>query len=325
MPINGRRGVSNRGIFVKKIIRTVAPWAFAPLAALSGAASASPYYPSVGSPNSLHHTAVTTALNLNDLDFDPVPGPDGGFEEEGDADVIGGAITYWDSDAQQGQRYELRYQKQFRPFEGSRARVLIDTPINILHANKIGTAVMGTVSAGIELPVKPNWLITPRLAYGITDAGANFFTNSTELLTASITSRYKIAQVGRGDLTIGNMVAYSTTTDAGLGKKPVLYIKEEVWTFRTGAAYQLPLKARMFGGRQGSLRASYVWTKIGGDQQAYENVHEFGVSLGVRTREAEQKNRFEQLRIGLLYTHGTSSVSHRFDIDAVTLTLGYRF
>lgn len=301
------------------------------LAAIPGVASASSFYPSVGSPNSLHHSAMTTSLNLNDLDFDTEVDADGdgvvdpGYDNEGDADVIGGALTYWGSNGQEGQRYELRYQKQMRPFEASRARVLIDTPINILHANNIGTAVLATLSTGIELPVQPNWFITPRIAYGVTSASKNFFTNSTELLTLSATSRYKIAQVGRGDLTIGNMIAYSTTTDVGIGKKPIVYIKEEVVTFRNGLAYQLPLKGRLFGVRQGSIRASYVWTKITGDLQAYEDVHEVGVSIGVRTREVEQKNRFEQLRIGLLYTHGVSSQAKRFNFDAFTVTLGYRF
>jgi hypothetical protein len=288
-----------------------------------GTAFASPYYASIGSPNSLQHTAVTTALNLNDLDYDDDPDTPG-FDMEGDADTIGGAFTYWGGAGSEGQRYELRYQKAFRPFEGSRARVLVDPILNVLHVNKGDTAVLGTLSAGVELPVQPNWLITPRVAFGVSN-NDGYFGASSEVLTMSATSRYKIAQIGRGDLTIGNMVGWSTTTDTGIGKKPFFYFKEDVWSFRNGIAYQLPFKGRMFGGRQGSLRASYTWTKLAGDPQAYENVHEAALSVGIRTREAEQKSRAEQLRIGLIYTHGTSSVAHDFDFDAVTLTVGYRF
>ncbi|MGB3931297.1 MAG: hypothetical protein WBL20_20330, partial [Sphingobium sp.] len=184
--------------------------------------------------------------------------------------------------------------------------------------------IMGTLSTGVELPVQPNWLITPRVAYSASD-NDGYFGASSEVLTLSATSRYKIAQVGRGDLTIGNMVGWSTTTDIGIGKDPGFYFKEDVWSFRNGVAYQLPFKGRMFGGRQGSLRASYTWTKLTGDPQSYEDVHEAALSVGIRTREAEQKSRAEQLRIGLIYTHGTSSFSHDFDFDAVTLTVGYRF
>ena len=71
-----------------------------------GTAFASPYYASIGSPNSLQHTAVTTALNLNDLDYDDDPDTPG-FDMEGDADTIGGAFTYWGSAGVEGERYEL--------------------------------------------------------------------------------------------------------------------------------------------------------------------------------------------------------------------------
>lgn len=292
-------------------------------ALLPGIAQASPYYASIGSPNSMQHTAITTALNLNDLDYDDDPDTPG-FDMEGDADTIGGAFTYWGSAGVEGQRYELRYQKAMRVSEGSRARVLIDPVLNVLHVNDGQTTIMGTLSTGIELPVQPNWLITPRVTYSAND-NDGYFGASSEVLTLSATSRYKIAQVGRGDLTIGNMVGWSTTTDIGIGKDPGFYFKEDVWSFRNGLAYQLPFKGRMFGGRQGSLRASYTWTKLTGDPQSYEDVHEAALSIGIRTREAEQKSRAEQLRIGLIYTHGTSSFSHDFDFDAVTLTVGYRF
>lgn len=292
-------------------------------ALLPGIAQASPYYASIGSPNSMQHTAITTALNLNDLDYDDDPDTPG-FDMEGDADTIGGAFTYWGSAGVEGQRYELRYQKAMRVSEGSRARILIDPVLNVLHVNDGQTTIMGTLSTGVELPVQPNWLITPRVAYSASD-NDGYFGASSEVLTLSATSRYKIAQVGRGDLTIGNMVGWSTTTDIGIGKDPGFYFKEDVWSFRNGVAYQLPFKGRMFGGRQGSLRASYTWTKLTGDPQSYEDVHEAALSIGIRTREAEQKSRAEQLRIGLIYTHGTSSFSHDFDFDAVTLTVGYRF
>ncbi|MGB3928479.1 MAG: hypothetical protein WBL20_05905, partial [Sphingobium sp.] len=82
-------------------------------ALLPGIAQASPYYASIGSPNSMQHTAITTALNLNDLDYDDDPDTPG-FDIEGDADTIGGAFTYWGSAGVEGQRYELRYQKAMR-------------------------------------------------------------------------------------------------------------------------------------------------------------------------------------------------------------------
>jgi hypothetical protein len=293
------------------------------VALVPGIAQAAPYLATVGSPNSLQHSAVSTALNLSDIEDIDEDGT--GAYPQGDADTIGAAFTYWGAYGLEGQRYELRYQKAMRVSEGSRARVLIDPVLNVLHANKGDTATMGTLSAGVELPVQPNWLITPRVAYGVTDAGRFFGSTSNDLLTLSATSRYRIAQVGRGDLTIGNMLGWSTTIKNGLGRDPRFYIKENVWTFRNGLAYQLPIKGRMLGGRQGSVRASYVWTKLTGDPQSYENVHEAAISVGVRTREVEQKSGTEQLRVGLIYTHGTNIGGSQFGYDAVTLTVGYRF
>ena len=43
------------------------------VALVPGVAQAAPYLATVGSPNSLQHSAVSTALNLNDLDYDDDP------------------------------------------------------------------------------------------------------------------------------------------------------------------------------------------------------------------------------------------------------------
>lgn len=302
----------------------------APVAAhaqTGGVYAAEPRY---GSPNSMQFQASSVALDLNAPDIGddetgtPIP--------DGDADTIGGAFTYYGAGIQKGQRYEGRYQLQRRLGEGTRARLLVDLPVAVSHADKIatpfgpvggGTAVYGTLSVGVELPAKPNWLITPRFAYSNLQAG-QYFAGDGELITASVTSRYKIAKVGRGDVTIGDMIAYTQTVDTFLAKQP-FYSLTRNYVLRNGLAYQFPLKSRLFG-RQTSVRASYVFTYTGGDAGlAYKQLHEVGINFGIRTREAEQKNRFEQMRVGLLYTHGKNEFDGKAGYDAVTLTLGYRF
>ena len=293
--------------------------------ALPGMSVAAPYLPTYGSPNSLQFTAGSLALDMDDIQ----PEGEERMMPAGDSDTIGVTGTYWGVTGQQGQRYDLRYQHARRIGEGSRARLVIDTPINILHSGpdkvigeKSGsTALLGTVSVGVELPVKSNWLITPRVSYGFASAPA-FFGGNGEIITGSISSRYKLPQVGRGDLVIGNMVAYTKTIDLLLSKS--FFAKVDNFVFRNGLAYQLPLKSRMFG-RQASIRGSYVFTIATKDPLSYEQTHEVGLNVGVRTREAEQKNSFEQLRIGLLYTHSKNEFVKNFDYDALTLTLGYRF
>ena len=304
-----------------------------PLALLPKAANAQAYLglyatePRYASPNSMQFQAVSTALDLStiqDSEFDnTLP--------EGDADTIGAAFTYFDAGDQHGERYEGRYQRARRMGEGTRMRFLIDLPIAVAHADKLrafgivvnnGTAVYGTLSAGVELPASRNWFLTPRIAYSNLQAGQNFFYDG-EQLTASMTSRAKIAQVGRGDLVLGNMVAYTQLLDTGLSRQPG-FVSDGFFTLRNGVAYQFPLQKRMFG-RQTSIRGSYVFTYTGVQGAAFKQIHEVGVNVGVRSREVEQKNRFEQMRIGLLYTHGKNEYASDAGYDAATLTLGYRF
>lgn len=284
------------------------------------------YYPTYGSPNSIQFQAVKAALDLESVE------PEGAdrMGPEGDSDTIGGALTYWGVPGQTGERYDAHYQHARRVFKGSRARLVIDVPINVLHAGTItspfgtekgDTATLGTVSVGLELPAKSNWIVTPRVSYGVAAAG-DYFGGNGELLTGSLTSRYQIRQIGRGDLVIGNSIAY--THSAKLITSQQFFAPTVNWVFRNGLAYQLPLKSRMFG-RQTSLRASYVFTITTTDPVVYKHEHEFGLSFGVRTREAEQKNRFEQLRVGLLYTHSNLSFLPHSGYDAGTVTLGYRF
>ena len=284
------------------------------------------YYPTYGSPNSVQFQAVRAALDLEDIQ----PEGEDRLGPEGDADTIGGALTVWGVPGQTGERYDARYQHARRVFKGSRARLVIDVPVNVLHAGTLtspfgvekgDTAAMGTVSVGLELPAKSNWIVTPRLAYGVAAAG-DYFGGNGELFTGSLTSRYQIRQIGRGDLVIGNSISY--THSAKLITSQQFFAPTVNWVFRNGLAYQLPLKSRMFG-RQSSLRASYVFTITTTDPVVYKHEHELGLSIGVRTREAEQKNGFEQLRMGLLYTHTNFSSAPHSRYDAATVTLGYRF
>ncbi|WP_028642012.1 hypothetical protein [Novosphingobium acidiphilum] len=284
------------------------------------------YYPTYGSPNSLQFQAAKTALDLETVD----PEGDARLGPEGDSDTIGGAFTYWGVPGETGERYDAHYQHARRVFKGSRARLVIDAPVNVIQAGTItsafgsekgATAVLGTVNVGLEMPVLPNWLITPRVAYGVAGAGG-FFGGNGELATASLSSRYQIRQIGRGDLIIGNSVSY--THSAKILTSQDFFAPTINWVFRNGLAYQLPLKSRMFG-RQSSLRASYVYTVTTGDPVTYKHEHEAGLSIGVRTREAEQKNGFEQLRVGLLYTHSHFAYVANSGYDSATLTLGYRF
>jgi len=238
-------------------------------------------------------------------------------------------VTYWGAGGEKGQRYDLHYRHARNIFEGSRARLMVDIPVRVLHANELkhgygalgGTAVQATVNLGLELPINRNWVVTPRVSYG-TEFGSASLGGDGEIATASLNSRYRIPHVGRGDFILGNTVAYTHTFK--LITVDRYYAPTINWVFRNGVAYQYPLKARVWG-RSASIRGSYVFTTAIEDPLVYRDVHEFGLSLGVRSREAEQHAAFEQLRLGLLYTHSKNQFIRGGSYNAATLTLGYRF
>ena len=255
-----------------------------------------------GHPNSVQFVAIRSALDLDSVD---VEGP-ARFTDEGDADTIGGAFTQFWVNGFQGQRFEGRFEKAWRPFSGSRARAIVDVRATgvLLGSEASGTAL---VTAAVEVPVKPNWSLTGRIGAGGV-LSSRYFGSGGALYMAAATSRWRAAQLGRGDLVIGNSVIFNGVTVAG-GTKNV--------TFRNGAAYQFPLKGLVFG-RQTSMRLSYVNSYIAGDPVPYDLYHEFAVNFGVRLRQDDLKSRFESLRVGLLYTRASR-------YNAMTLTVGYRF
>ncbi len=304
---------------MKRLLLAVAAAMLLPMAAHAQSYGNSFYHAEYGGPNSLQHQIDRSGLNLEDFD---VEGPDR-FTEAGDADTVGGAATYWNGGGNDGERFEGRYQKAWRPFEGSRTRLVVDVPVDVMTFNPgfgIGQvqSVLGSVSVGAEIPVNPNWSLTPRFAYGL-QGGSDFFGNG-EMVSASVTSRYRIPDVGRGEIIIGNMVGYTETINTGIVSQPFFRFggSSENWAFRDGIAYQFPLNYRMFG-RQTSMRISYVNTHLTGDPVAEDDLNEVALSVGVRMRETELRNKFEALRLGVLYTFSTDGY------NAGTLTLGYRF
>ena len=256
----------------------------------------------VGSPNSVQYLSQRTALDLESVDVEG----DARFTDAGDSDTIGGAGTYSNASGQDGERLEGRYERNWRPFEGSRTRAIINVPLQLNVDNSGSLNVGGLLQGGLEIPVEPNWSVTPRAGIG-GSIGGRYSGEDGVLGALSLGSRYRFPQVSRGDLVIGNMIAY--TGESGYGDQNAL--------LRNGVAYQWPLKQMVFG-RQVSARISYVNTWITGNAVPYRDYNELAVNFGVRMREQDVRSRFELLRVGLLYTNAEN-------YNAITLTAGYRF
>ncbi|RYM14516.1 hypothetical protein [Sphingobium cupriresistens] len=286
-------------------------------------ANSTPLQLSCGSPDSANFRAVADAL---DMDFD--------FDLDGDSDTIGGAATAWSVANEDGQRFDLKYAKGIRLSERNRTRLLITVPARYLNVNSTAGGLASAhgglkafsigLGVGVQIPVSTNWWLTPRVSYTATDASKGLGGDG-ELASATLSSNYRFAGIGRGELTMGNLVGYTQTVRTGITSQDSAdYFKQRNWWFRNGLAYQLPLGGRMFG-RQTSLRTSYVFTLGAKDTMAFEQVHEAAINFGFRMRETEQRAGSDLLRVGLLYTHAKNEYFKNADYDSLTLTVGYRF
>jgi hypothetical protein len=258
--------------------------------------------PLVGNPNSVQGQALRTTLSFDDAyDF--------GVEEE--PEIIGLAVNGFSSNNVDGRRLDGRYRRTFRIFEGSRARLLVDAPVSVLSVER-GDAVQANLSVGVDYPVNDRWTVVPRAAVGV--VSSDDLGGDGELYTLAVSSRYRFPQVGRGDLVVGNTVAYTSTGSSLTGG---LDPSVQNLILRNGVAYQFPLRGQ-FMGRQRSIRASYIHTYTGGDEIFLDSYHEVSVNYGVRAREGDPRNRFELFRIGLTGTFGDN-------YQALTLTTGFRY
>ncbi len=234
--------------------------------------------------------------------------------------MVGGRTGYLSTAGQGAEFVDAVFERGFRIREGSRARLKFSVPASYIHYESTGagrhdssdTATFG-IRTSLEMPlIDGKWVVEPSAA-----ASAFYSSNvvsSGALYSLGISSRYKIAPIGRGHIVIGNAVNYSSTLEIEAGDFASPKISNTA--VRNGIAYQVPYGR--FLGRQGTVRASYTYTHLFGDRVLVEDYHEVALSYGVAGREAAVKQVGETLRFGLNGAFGR-------DFTAVSLTAGYRF
>jgi len=135
--------------------------------------------------------------------------------------------------------------------------------------------------------------------------------SSGALYSVGISSRYKIAPIGRGHIVIGNAINYSRRCRSSRGLRLAEDLEHRV---RNGIAYQSPTP--VFG-RQGTVRASYTYTTCSATtcwSRTTTSVAELrrGVPRGL----GEADRRDPAFGLNGAFGH---------DFTAVSLTAGYRF
>lgn len=269
----------------------------------------SPIDPLAGNPDSLQGSIIRDALDLaTDTDSAVELG-----STETEPWMIGASYSHISSGRFDGDRFDVRAQRSFRFVEGSRAALKVDLPLHYASV-KGASQYNGVLSVGYEVPIRQNWSVEPRVAYGLTYSGDLF--SAGEIASGSVTSRYRFDGLGRGYVVMANMAGYTSTVRTG-ALSDSIDPKIHNWVFRNGAAYEMPLKTQLMG-RSSSLRVSYTYTNFTGDKLYLNDFHEVSASIGVRAREGEAKIGAELARFALLGTFGD-------DYHAVTAQVGFRF
>lgn len=267
--------------------------------------------PIVGSPVSQQFQLVTEGLDLATTDS-PTP------NMSGELDASSWGVGVWtgpvSSSSQDGFELSARASKSWRAFEGGRSLISLDMPVTFQRIGGRKT-YRGSIAASLTYMMSRRWSLEPRIAYGYTSSPDDDLKG--QVIATTLASRLTFDSIGRGTLTMGNMLGYSKVVDVKFMGRKVKDGGTENWTLLNGFAYDLPLKLRA-GGRSTSLRGSYMFAHMFGDDLYTRNVHLVSASLGIRLRESSVRNRNDLLRIG---------VNGKFanNYTAVYAFFGYRF
>ena len=276
--------------------------------------------PLVGNPVSAQGQLIRQGLDLDSpseaLDESSGGASGGPRPDDPSGWMVGGRVGYLETFGQGAEFVDAVAERGFRFKEGSRARLKVSMPLSYIHYG--GRAAGGETGAvglrgALEMPlIDGRWVVEPSAAVsGFYSSGV---VSSGALYAIGLSSRYKIAPVGRGHLVIGNAVTHSSTLEIESGRFAAPKITNTA--VRNGVAYQVPI-GRVLQ-RQGTLRASYTYTYIFGDEIALDEYHEVSLNYGVAAREASVRQLSETLRFGVNGAFGRH-------FTAVALTAGYKF
>jgi hypothetical protein len=268
----------------------------------------------IGNPNSLQGSLNRAVLNLDE----PSEVLDEAIAVRRESDpsgwMVGGRIGTYSSLNSDTTFAEGVVERSFRLGEGSRSLFKVSAPFNFSKYDNGDTQSSATGRIAYEKAIlSGKWAVEPSAAIGyVFQSGA---LDSGALYTVGVSSRYKIAPVGRGHIIIGNAITYSSTIP--IENDSIKTAEVANTAFRNGVAYQMPVGERVFG-RQTWLRASYTYTNLTGDDVFLDKYHDVSVSYGFGSKESTVRQAADTFRIGLSGVFGK-------EFNSYSLNLGYRF
>jgi hypothetical protein len=268
----------------------------------------SPLQLTCGSPDSTNAQAMTEALDL-DFDFD-------GHGRKGVTTSIGS----FEAGAEDGARASLSY-RHVVPLSGlGGARLAISVPLHYVRADDVpgqwlaghgrASAWSAGVRLGLQIPLSPNWWITPAISYTAMDAD-RLLGGDGEMTTSSLSTNGRIPGILGGEVQLAGLVGYSRAVRTGLtGQDAADYSRQRNGWLSAGIAYQAPM------GRDMALRTDYSFTHGGKDSLAYDNTHR--ASLMLKFLPVSESAR--AVSIGLTYVRAEHALPGMADYKSLSLT-----
>lgn len=151
------------------------------------------------------------------------------------------------------------------------------------------------VGAGVDyrIPLNDDWAITPALNYTRAESSEFAGGRHGNLYSAAITSAYIFDLGNDNTVTLGNMLAFTRTSDLDPNQNVRREADQRNVVLRNGLIYARPVT---LASRELGLQFSVAYTRYNGDEVLQRGYTEIGLSLGTGTSAYSQRDYY---RLGL--------------------------
>jgi hypothetical protein len=252
--------------------------------------------PVAGNPSSLLGQSVIADYEIGTM----LPGDDGGMSPRaaGWHFGIGFSGQYQDTRRSDVTNYSIPLGVSYA-FGEDGPEVFLHVPL-VLSDIDGSNAYQGTGALGVRVPVitgpSLRWALTPAIRWGA--AGSWDEGSVGQTYGGSVTSDLRVALGGGTTLGIGNSIGHYRTEPLEYGDFRVSY-KLRNWSYRNGVSLTRPMGE--VAGQPVTLGASFIDTRMTGDDLAVDAWQEYGVSATVGTS--------APLRVSASYLDGNNGFS----------------
>lgn len=194
---------------------------------------------------------------------------------------------------------------------GNGYRLQLSTPIYRVDTQDT-VSYGGSIGAALRVPLSSAWVLTPALRFGAVgsaDQGA-----AAGMFSGSLTSRY-VWSLGGMDLGMTNQVGMYQSRSVNIGDYDADYDLSNR-SLKNGFDLNGEL-GDTFLGKGAHWQTWIIDTRFYGDELYANSWQEYGVAVGTRVQAGQLV--YDNLQLGLSYTHGEN------DVSGVKLNVGYRF